>query len=333
MDVLPLLPGDHHRLRHGRELLPGEPSGKVYVTHADGSRDWDRKSYSHQSKPGLVLQLLSRVKSQGVWSKDEAWAEFSDPSNLGARWLMEQDDPGAMFEEMWEKAYDVGPRLSYQQLVQVLVQLVEDEPGIRLRNLRKAAADAGWRNHGDLDKLLAGLASSGLLHEVKELGPGGARVTSRRFWRATAESALQVARAATATLSLSLLAVSSPPEAVGQKDPVVDRSFLRLLTDKKLRAEGLRLLRRRLGGPRAWASRRPAAPRPPARPQLSPAELAWIRAELDMLHLDLWPELPRGAAPCDNRSARPVAAPVQVALDQVQAPVDASQSLQYLLPV
>lgn len=283
-----MLPADHYRLRHGRDLDPGEPSSKVFVTYTDGSRDWDQKSYTHQSTPGLVLSLLSKVKSQGVWPVETAWAQFSDPANVGARWLTEQEDPWAAFELMWAKAYDTGPRLSFQQLVSMLVQMVEERPGLQLVYLREAAVRSGWRNRGDLDGLLAGLVGSGLLREERVMGPSGVRVTARRFWKATSQAVAQVARAATVTLSLGLLAVTNTDPAIGQKNPVTDRSFLRLLTDKKLRARGLKLLRQRLCGRRPWAAWRPAAFRRPQQPRHpSSAELAMIRAELDNMHLEL----------------------------------------------
>ena len=207
VDLLPLLPGQHHLLCRGREHAPGDDDRRVNVETADGPQ-WDG-TWAHQSTQGLVWSLLSEIRSQGVWSKDKAWVELSDEQNVGGAWLRRQDDPRATFEEMWDRAYNTGPKLSFQQLVTVLVGIVEDQPGIQLVYLREAAARHGWRNRGDLDDLLAGLIGQGVLRDERTYGPSGKRCTSRRFWKKAVECAGVVAKTAAVTLSLALLAVGS----------------------------------------------------------------------------------------------------------------------------
>jgi hypothetical protein len=281
LEPLPLLPTDMHRLVNGAEPAEGDRVRKHKIRNDDGTSEWDG-TYEHQSSRGVVHSLVARMKAQRVWSRDEAFTQCMSPDHLGTRWLREQDDPRVVFEELWDSAYDLDPRLSLQQLVTLLLTTIRETPGIQLVYLRELAARHGWRNRGHLASLLDGLVADGTLSEQRTYGPSGKQVTSRRFWTETTEAVAVVAKTTTVTVSLGLLAVGSTRSAKGQRTPGRERSFLRLLTDKELRREGLRLLRSRLARLRPWSSRR-RAPRPSSPPPpLTPDEVAYC---LDGLHL------------------------------------------------
>ena len=254
------------------------------MTDHDGTRHWDG-TWEHQSTQALVWSLMSRIKSQGVWSREQAWVELMDEENVGGAWLRRQDEPRATFEEMWERAYDRGPKLSFEQVVTVLLRLVDEEPGIRLVALRRAAAGAGWRNRGDLDKLIAAMLTRGDLREERTYGPGGLRCTSRRFWREQPESVAVAAKTTTVALSLGLLAVGSTRRLAGQQvagqKASEGCSYFLLLTDKKIRAQGLKRLRlrlMRLRPPAARRARRRAAPQQPL--ELTESERQYVLGAL-----------------------------------------------------
>lgn len=305
----PLLPGKAYLLRHGRRAESGDDLSRAKVTDDEGTPDWDG-TYGYQSSPGLCLSILSQVRSQGRWSQEQAWVEVSDPGNVGAAWLRRQEDPDAVFEQMWDDAFVHGPKVSFEQLVVVLLALVEEQPGARLTVLREAAACHGWRNRGEMDSKLAGLVSKGVLREERTYGPSGG-VSSRRFWKVTPAAPVEVARAQTSTLSLALRAVESSRSVVGHKDPQEGGwSYRCLLTDKKLRARGLRCLRARWAPPR----QRPAssivegAAHSQQRPPLgsTPEEvLAAMQPDLD----EMFPTADEGPVGSGGHSGPPRPAP------------------------
>ncbi len=274
VELLPLLPGQHHLLRRGRELAPGERVRRCSVTSTDGVREWDG-TYEHQSSRGLVHGLLAKIKTQGVWDRERAWRELTDEQNVGGAWLRRQDDPRATFEELWATAYQHEPKLSLQQVTEVLLAAVEATPGMQLVYLRELAARHGWRNRGHVDDLLAGLVGNGTLREERTYGPSGRQCTSRRFWKIAVQSVAVVARTTAVTVSLALLAVGSTGQAKGHRSPEGtlstslpgrESSYLRLLTERELKTRGLKILwervARRRQAARSWVARRSASRRP-----------------------------------------------------------------------
>lgn len=272
VELLPLLPTHRHTLEKGRDLPDGARVRRHRVRLDDGTTEWDGTSYEHESSRGVVHRLVLAIKRQRVWNRDQAFTVLMDSAKRGSRWLREQDDPPATFEELWATAYDLDPKLSFEQMVTVLLTAIEETPGIQRGQLLRLAGQHGWRNRGHLDSLLAGLVADGKLREERAYGPSGTQVTSRRFWRRALEPVARLAKAATSTLSLSLLAIGATSSARGLRSPDRDRSYLRLITDKKLRRVGLQLLRERLARTRPWTSRaraaRPSPPPPPVTDEL-----------------------------------------------------------------
>lgn len=286
VDVLPILPTHEQVLRNGRDLPDGARVRRHRVRQDDGTTEWDGVSYEHESSRGVVHRLVLGMKRQRVWDADRVFGELLKPEHRGSRWLREQEDPRSVFEELWASAYDLDPKLSHKQMVTLLVTAIEDRPGIHRAELLALASQHGWRNRGHVVSLLDGFVADGTLREERTYGPSGTKVTARRFWRRTIEPVARLAKAATTTLHLGLLAVGATSSARGLRSPDRDRSYLRLMTDKKLRRQGLRLLRERLARLRPWAAR-PRAPRPVVQPPpLTSEEQAWILHGLDLSLVD-----------------------------------------------
>lgn len=230
------------------------------VATAEGERVFDG-TWEHQSTSGLVMQLLVEIKSQGVWSRDEAWAALMNPDNIGGAWLRRQAEPSVTFDDMWERAYQHPPRLSVEQATELVVRMIEDQPGIQLVYLREAVGG----NRGRLDGLLAGLVENGTLREERTYGPGGG-CTSRRFWKIASGTPVVIASVVATTVSLALLAATTHLAKGHRTTEGEGLSFLVLLTSKRLRAAGLRRWRRMAALARQRG--RPPEPPPPRDPCL-----------------------------------------------------------------
>jgi hypothetical protein len=230
----PLLPTDEHLLRYGRRPEPGESTVTVKELLPDGSRDTRRGEYQNQSTPALVMSLLSHCKTQDVLTMGEVFDLVMDEHNVGTRWLRDQDDPRATFDDMWERAYQHVPKFSVEQVVTLVLQLITDEPGIRLSTIR--AVIGAHFHRGALDSLLDGLIDTGVLRDERQYGPSGRRCTVRRFWLLATDVAAVVKRVVT-TVSIGLLGVGLRTSA--GEGP----SYRRLLTSKKIWAAGVRRYR------------------------------------------------------------------------------------------
>lgn len=312
MDAIPypaLVP--RHWLRHGREAGEGVKVRKHKTTdYSDGSRHWDGESYEHQSAAASVLSLISHIKSQGVWVAERAFTELTDEANVGGRWLREHDDALAVFEDMWERAYVRPPKLSFEQVTALVLDSIGERPGVQQVYVRELAARYGWRNKGQLEDLLRALIAKGHLREERTYGPSGTTVTSRRFWATsgpmipvtattggtmipvtvtstpTVATSARLAKALTTTLALALRAVQSTQSAKGHRTPVRDRTYVRLLTDERLRREGRRLLGER------YRHLRPRRPRPstPGQDLTTVFTEAEVRSLLDGIDLGPLPQ-------------------------------------------
>lgn len=251
----------------------------MVTDYSDGSRSWDG-SYEHQSSRGVVHSFMALIKTQGVWSEDEAFAQLMNPDHLAGRWLREQDEPQTVFADLWATAYKNEPKASQEQVVAALVAAVEEAPGLQLWELRAVAAPLGWGNKGRVDGLINGLVEDGTLKDKRTYGPSRTRVTSRRFWKVATATAAVIAKTTSTTVFLGLLALASTDPGIGHRTPGGSRSYTRLMTDKKLRARGLRVLRRRPLRPH-----RQPPPTPVEHPLLSDFEKRQILSGIEGLDL------------------------------------------------
>lgn len=293
MELLPLIPQDMHVLRHGPKLSSHQRLRRHRVLGDDGLRHWDGTSYEHESSRGIVQSLASRMKTQGVWDADEAFRQLMSPDNRGGRWLREQGSSArAVFENLWSHAYQHTPRLSLQQLTEVLLVAMVNKPGVAFAELRQLGAGHGHGHQGRLSDLLDGLVAKGEVRQERTYGPSG-KCISRRFWFLARQAVETVAKVVAVSVSLCLTALEGADLAVGHRTPGGSRSYLRLLTDKKLRARGLRLLRQRLGRQRTLlrAQKRMVRDAAAVRVErvLVQSELDYLLAGLDLVDRD---ELP-----------------------------------------
>jgi hypothetical protein len=266
-------------LKHGLPKPRGESARMVRDRSGEAPTRTDR--YEHQSSPRLVMKLLIEAKSQDVWDTDRVRREMLDPSNRGASWLHCQDNPEGTFADMWARALKHKPQLSEEQVMQQVLRLIKENPGIQLVRLRELVD----YNRGFLDSILQGFIDRGELREERTVGPSGTRCTSRRFWFIAKESATAVARSATVAVSLGLLALATATSTTGLRTTAGGVSFRVLLTNKRLRAAGLRRWRSMAAKTRERKQTQAGLRRPTRQPEphrLSDPELERLLVDLDL---------------------------------------------------